>query len=430
MAFSLSRNAKLYVSTVKTGFSTANTWKIEVLDGFSFPANVSIQEVTVSEAGTDPIRGQQAFTTSIDPVDWSFSSYVRPYLNTNVLAPELIMWDAMSSADGTGLTEGPTSTVVDFTASNKNQIQLLQMYFDLGGEQWYHIEDAVVNTAEFDFGIDQIAMIAWSGQAKVVNKVGAATPATLTDVQTMRDSTQFVDIPAQTGFLQNKLTTVEMLDLGDQIATDTDGATSGNTTFTSAGASFTDALIGDYLNITSGSDTGFYRIEATTGTTLTLDTAMSGTETTLSYQVVRGYDIALTGGNLSVTNNITFLTPESLGVLNTPITHFTGTRGVSGSMSVYLKTGLQDSGTADLFKQISEDFATITQNYRLLFHVGGPKTATNRIDFELAHAHLVVPVIDVQDVISLNVDFTGLPHNGTDFDLESTNELVVEYFAT
>ena len=457
MAFSLSRNAKLYVSTT-TGegttanptFSDANTWQIEVLDGFSFPANTSIQEVTVSEAGTDPIRGSQAFTTSIDPVDWSFSSYVRPYNPaTTTIAPELIMWQAMTTpravagaapfalgAAGTGVSVGDGVTEINFDVSNKNQITQLQMYYNLGGDQWYHIEDAVVGSAEFDFGIDQISMIAWSGQARVVNKITDDTgTVTLSNLQTMANIANHTEVPtgaSAPNFLQNKLTTVELMDYSDVIDSDTSATVSGTTLTASGGTPFASATIGDVVVFTGGAgiDTniGSAKIVGVTSDTIVeLEIAPGDSAGDVDYTVYAGYDIALTGGSLSVTNNITYLTPESLGVLNTPIEHFTGTRAVSGSMSVYLKTGATDSGTADLFKKISEDFTTITQNFRAVFHVGGP--APVRIDFEIPHCHLVVPVIDIQDVISLNIDFNGLPHDGTNYDLEQTNELIVNYIA-
>ena len=446
MAFSLSRNAKLFVSTVKSGWTAADTNQIEVLDGFSFPSNTTTQEVTVSEAGTDPIRGQQVFTTSMDPVDWSFSSYVRPYTDaqlSEVSAPEKILLGAMSSADGAGVTGAVASLTTEFSGSNKNQIQKVQLYFFLGGQEWYHVEDAVVNQAEFDFGIDQIAMIAWSGQANQVTKI--AEPAfyagTVADpsLAYTPSTAGYMGMPVSTvaGFLQNKLTTVEAINLGNELkANASDGDTDGTTSF--VGSGFTADMVGDYIEVTDGGadnvPLGFYRINAySSATNVTIDTALTASVgADVQYRVLKAYDVALTGGNLTITNNITYLTPESLGVINRPIDHFTGTRGVSGSMTMYLKTGAQDSGTANLFKDLADNAvasdAKITQNFRLVFHVGGAKTAASRIDFVLAHCHIVIPTINIEDVVAVNVDYTGLPHNGTDFDLESTNEIEIVYY--
>ncbi|MEC7223030.1 MAG: tandem-95 repeat protein, partial [Verrucomicrobiota bacterium] len=44
----------------------------------------------------------------------------------------------------------------------------------------------------------------------------------------------------------------------------------------------------------------------------------------------------LNGGNVTISNNITFITPEELGIVNVPIGHVTGTRSVSGSFTCYL----------------------------------------------------------------------------------------------
>jgi hypothetical protein len=48
------------------------------------------------------------------------------------------------------------------------------------------------------------------------------------------------------------------------------------------------------------------------------------------------YDLVLTGGNVTISNNITFLTPETLGVVNQPLGHVTGTRSVGGNFTCYL----------------------------------------------------------------------------------------------
>ena len=71
MAFSLSRNANLFVSTAdKDNAKTQdNTWEIKVLDGFSFSATTATQEIEINEAGATPSRGQQVFTTAIEPAD-------------------------------------------------------------------------------------------------------------------------------------------------------------------------------------------------------------------------------------------------------------------------------------------------------------------------------------------------------------------------
>ena len=90
MARNLSRNTELYISTLSGGIDTTtasnntpqNLFEIKVLDGYSFSQDVSNVEIGVNEAGATPARGTQAFNTALNPVDISFSTYVRPYENT------------------------------------------------------------------------------------------------------------------------------------------------------------------------------------------------------------------------------------------------------------------------------------------------------------------------------------------------------------
>ena len=47
----------------------------------------------------------------------------------------------------------------------------------------------------------------------------------------------------------------------------------------------------------------------------------------------------------------------------------------------------------------------------------------------MPHAHLAIPTIDVQDVLSVDIGFTALPYSTTEsaYTLEETNELNVTY---
>ena len=72
MALSLSRNAKFVVT------DGTDTQEIGILDGFSFSQSTGTQNITLNEAGSAPKRGQQMFNTSLEPVDWSVTTYVRP----------------------------------------------------------------------------------------------------------------------------------------------------------------------------------------------------------------------------------------------------------------------------------------------------------------------------------------------------------------
>lgn len=402
MAFSLSRNAKLYVSTSQTiaGVLDSNTWEVPILDGFSFTANTATQEIEISEAGAAPVRGQQVFTTAIEPVDWSIQAYMRPRYDTIddvVDSVERALWEALAAsptsnsiataANGNATTRQANSAgglAIDFTDSNTNELQQLSLIFNLGTSTnpvWYHIKGAVVDTAEVDFAIDAIASISWSGFG-----------TSITQVVDSGDLTVLTNMLANPGDMQDS------------------GFPSGT-----AG----------YLQAPTGTQACIRNKLSTVSLVGESGTAYAGT-----------YNIALTGGTLTISNNITFLTPESLGVVNRPCGHFTGQRVVSGNMTAYLKAGTSGD-TADLLNDIithseSANGADPT-NFDLTINVGGAAAASpfNKpiVSFIMSGAHLIIPTINIEDVVSVDIGFNALPYTGSAPDPEANNELTVAYYA-
>jgi hypothetical protein len=102
---------------------------------------------------------------------------------------------------------------------------------------------------------------------------------------------------------------------------------------------------------------------------------------------------------------MTFLTPETLGSVNQPLGNVTGTRSVSGNFTCYLN---HDSGkSADLFEDIIESTDVITNDFNLVFKIGG--TSTPNVAITLPNCHLEVPSHSIEDIISLDVNFHALP---------------------
>ena len=106
MAINLSRNSKVLFTTnldrsgkvQSSGFTPNNTFELQVLDGYSFSQNANSEVVTISEAGAAPARSQRSFNTSLAPVDFSLSTYIRPYYNstlTKSTAEERVLWNAL-----------------------------------------------------------------------------------------------------------------------------------------------------------------------------------------------------------------------------------------------------------------------------------------------------------------------------------------------
>ena len=87
------------------------------------------------------------------------------------------------------------------------------------------------------------------------------------------------------------------------------------------------------------------------------------------------YNITLTGGNITISNNMSFLTPESLGVVNQPLQHVSGTRSVSGNFTCYMTrddASTPTTGTsASLFEKIIETKDIITNKFAMRVNLGG-----------------------------------------------------------
>jgi len=160
MARNLSRNTELYISTERVGGvitgapgiaspDPTNLFEVKVLDGYSFSQDVSNVEIGVNEAGATPVRGTQAFNTALNPVDISFSTYVRPYENDEQIDETvaagtdcveralwasamgtLASWEEVSTngASATNVITAQDATQIDFGLDTSNDNALICYY--------------------------------------------------------------------------------------------------------------------------------------------------------------------------------------------------------------------------------------------------------------------------------------------------------------
>lgn len=475
-SFNLVRNSRVFFTTnvaagtgvvAATGFTAANSQELQVLDGFSFSQATNADTVTISEAGNSPVRGQRAFNTSLANVEFSFSTYIRPYLSSTVKAEEAGLWNALlsSTALGTaaaltgvtgaalsgstitlsgtafnltslavgdvvvvkgvtgafasqfntpvkitstsstavtadylvtpsaaivtsGWTTGvtlnktawnehaavaaDTSTPVAYSEvttalSNKNQLLAFGMVMTVDGVT-YVIDNCALDQAVIDFGLDGIAMVAWTGKGTALRQL--ASNVTYTAV--------------------------------------TDPVLGGGLTGTIKGKNTTANFITNKLS------------------TVSLASNIGGGGT--------AYTLALTGGSITIANGITYVTPANLGVVNQPIGYFTGTRAISGSITAYLRTGT--TNTAGLLSTLlanSTTSAGVEPKFKLQIEIGGSANGT-RVEVQADGAMLQIPTIDAAAVMSTTINFTA---QGSDtvqsatagYDIENTNDLEVRYFS-
>ena len=378
----------------------ANTFKIGVLDGYSFSQANESTDVTISEAGSAPNRGSKRFNDSLAPAEWSFQTYARPFKHgansfraaDTMDYAENILWAALSgqvmtTADkdtNSGNTtnsgikyNGTTDAQVNFLSSDAHELLKLQIYFALENTT-YRLNECQVNQVEIDFSIDGIATLSWSGNATSIDQ--------LTD--------------SQAGAIEDPSKANEFTVSG-----------SGKASITTSVEKF------NFVDVSGTNDADYLRNKLSA---LTLSNAVQGGGASAGgLDAVAAYDISIIGGSITVANNITYLTPETLGIVDQPIGSFTGTRQVSGTLNCYLDT--KSNGSNELLKNLSAATNLVTNSFNMSLFMGGGSSATPVIEFDIPKAHIQIPVIEVADVISTNIEFMALGSN-----LSTGDEMVVK----
>jgi len=365
----LSRDVKVYIE-----FGTGVYWEIPVLDGFSFSQATNSAEVTIKEmANTTDVsrRGRLMFNDSLSPVEWSFSTYARPFKrsagNLHHMCEE-VLWAMMAGAATTEyaaetdkftnvIDHDGTQALVDFNSSNQMQFDTATIYFQFKGNNgdastdlWYEIQGATVGECTADFDIDGITTLNWSGGGTKIVEPSSAPTISATEVTA-------AELASTSSFIRNRLSTVA---------------------------------------ITAADDTTF-------------PGASSNGQ----------YNLVLTGGSITISNNPEYITPSSLGIVNVPLGHTMGTRSISGTMTCYLD---HDAGaSADLLEDLLEGSSTVQNKFNITLSIGG-SSATPRVEFLMPQAHLEIPTHSIEDVISAEINFHALPS-----DISSTDELTVKY---
>ena len=423
MAFFFSRDTKVFMSWSYDGTAAKTAlYEIPVLDGFSFSQGTNTSEVTLSEAANSTggsKRGRAMFTDSFAPAEWSFSTYMRPTVsgtgsattatdgvtngqhggNADKFAIEGPLWAAMSANTYDRATGASSSDKSDyepnvFNFANSNQVTLgvFDLFFVLGaskdsegntyttgtdGVTVYKLANCSVGSASIDFDIEGLAQIAWSGNGQSIEEVAS---------------------------LETR-------------ATDSGNSITGTTTL---------GIVNEGISSTSN-----YIRQKLTDLAITFD--HSASTGTLGALAVDGsndvtYNVTLTGGNITIENNLTYLTPETLGSVNLPLGHVMGTRSVSGNFTCYLNDTANSS--LDLFERLQESRGVITNAFDLAFSIGGSGN-TPRCVVDIDKAHLELPSHSFEDVVSVDVAFHGL---STDLSsataANATNEVKLTYTAS
>ncbi len=342
-------------------------WELPVLNGYSFSQTTNTSEIMVSEAADSTgasRRARAVFNDSLAPAEWSFDTYVRPYITGGVHAAiEEVLWanfvaNAIPTAGidpapetylpaGTITRTAAASMEVGFANSNVLTLGTFDLVFVLGGSRAtdanyeadgdttiYRVNQCSINEVGITFDLDGISTLSWSGMGSRVKEEVPAFDAS-TAIRRGVDSSNT--------FIRNKLTAVDLV------------------------------RIDDASN--------------------------------------KAYAITITGGSITFSNNLSYLTPEVMGRVNSPLGHITGGRSIGGSLTAYLDN--KTNGSMDLFEDLSNATSKINNAFTLNVYVGG-KAAANLpsapgIQFAFPNVQLEIPTHSLDDIVGVEVNFAALP---------------------
>ena len=417
-------------------------WEIPVMSGFNFSQGNTTSEVVLKEMATSTgvsRRGRRVFNDALAPAEWSFSTYLRPFVApvTAAITSAVVLGTGYKIVSVTG---------TDWSAVGGSASAAVGNYFVAAGSTSLSGLGTVVPASVADVAANHHAVeeVLW---AQFVG-LGTYTPSTSTFLNFEAPNSTDLDI----NFLGGNNITLGEFELffvlgatydndrnydlspaSDDVVVykianciinqanvnfDVDGIAmvewSGMGTVISKEASF-DARTAINQGVTATSN--FIRNKLTALTMLASNTTAYPGE-----GVAGTYTITLTGGSISFSNNATFLTPETLGVVNRPIGHIAGNKSVTGNFTAYVEEISGDTGTsAQLLADALADLTTVTNSFNLTFILGGSGN-TPRFHINLPTAHLEIPKVQSDDIISVDIAFHGLPSTIT-----ATNEATLKY---
>jgi len=388
MSLFLKRDTKVYLEKARTNGTVI--WEIPVMDGFSFSQANTSSETVLNEMATPAgisKRGRRQFNDALAPAEWSMTTYVRPFRSAGTGAGaaddtatfhhaiEEALWANFVGLGTPGqittnynfellnITSDATDTNITFAGSNRIQLGIFDLYFVMGAPY--------DNDTNFDTPADDEVLV-YRITDCVVNE-------------------------ATISFDVDGIAMIEWSGMGSLLAK--------VSSFNASAAIREDISLSD----------NFIRNKLTSLTMLAANT------TTYPGAATNGvYNITLTGGSITFTNNINFLTPEVLGVVNKPIGHITGNKSITGNFTAYLEEAVA-GGSGQLLSDGLADVNTITNSFALTFTLGGTGN-TPRMEISLPTAHIELPVIQTDDVIAVDVSFHGLPSTIT-----ANDEAVLTY---
>jgi len=153
-----------------------------------------------------------------------------------------------------------------------------------------------------------------------------------------------------------------------------------------------------------------------------------------SVKTFEEFSIPITGGTVTILNNIQTITRNEIGKVNTMDSHVTGARIIKGEVSAYL-----DDTTSivrnRIFEEMNESIAysaygegdtemgfSNPYTYNVEMSLGGTYLADNTVNLKMPTTSFKLPTIDSEEVFTTNIQFTALDPGVYQRDIISLNE--------
>jgi hypothetical protein len=393
----LQRDSEIFYSTqnfsggdTAASFTPANTWKIEILAGYATSQASGTQDITATESGLNPDRSTRRFNINIQPVDWNFQAYLRPTgvsSNSNTATSSVdgnvkpiadwMLWQALlsntapaiagtSQEQSAWLNNGTFQTITRVSSpnvaahtSNFGVAQQNHLYVKMDNVL-YQIANAAIESADVNGDIAGIAMTTWTGKG-----------------------TNLLEL---TGVTRDQAISV----FGGTTTTGTLLTANSNAYALSAGASY--------------HPWASYNVQGAITSASFIKNRLGAV--TINYQTAAGvtsaYTFPVTAMQISVKNNLTYLTPEEMSKLNQPIGQFAGAREVTGTLSAYLRADA--NGTSQFLRTVLADTRpTFAQFANANIKIGG--SSNPYVAFFFPATQFNIPVTNVSDLITVNMAF-------------------------
>lgn len=333
---------------------------------------VSIGGITAGITGATVEQiNQPAYVSSA-----SATSIVLTLSNPPSSAVSFSSVTSVTVSEAAWLENGTAFSYIGSPASDRQKLQPFGLLL-LVDNVIYALENCVLNQASIDFGLDAISTVTWTGQATTMRRLGVNSDtagARNGDFSGTAVYGKYTTAASDASYLTNKLSTMALRSINQQVVSGVTAMTVGET-----------------------------------------------------------YALALTGGNITINNNVTYLTPALLGTVNRPATYFTGTRSITGTVNAYLKTGSTDDAGVLLTDML--DVARVNPEVMMGLTININGATSPRVVLEMPSVVTTVPSVDVQQVVTTALNFTaeGSKPTGLNtssvFDLQERDDLLIRYYA-